>query len=94
LYEPFGIVALEAMAAKTPVIAADVGGLSDIVRHEYNGLTTLPNDVQSLSTQIRRLLRDREFGRKLAHVAEQNLSRFDWRNIAEKTIENYERLLT
>jgi 1,4-alpha-glucan branching enzyme len=93
LYEPFGIVALEAMAANTPVVAADVGGLSDIVRHEHNGLTTLPNDVQSLSTQIRRLLRDREFGRKLAQVAEQDLSRFDWRHIAGKTIESYERIL-
>ena len=93
LYEPFGIVALEAMAVQTPVIAADVGGLSDIVRHEHNGLTTLPNDVQSLSTQVRRLLRDRELGRKLAHVAEQDLSRFDWRNIAEKTIEIYGRVL-
>ena len=41
LYEPFGMVVLEAMAARTPVVVADVGGLSEIVAHEVNGLKVL-----------------------------------------------------
>lgn len=44
LYEPFGIVALEAMAAGANVIASSVGGLAEVVHHKENGLTVLPND--------------------------------------------------
>ncbi|MFD1677002.1 1,4-alpha-glucan branching protein domain-containing protein [Alicyclobacillus fodiniaquatilis] len=92
LYEPFGIVALEAMAARTPVVVADVGGLGDIVRHAHNGLKAFPNDVSSLAEQIKWLLREREFANRLADVAEQALSRFDWQHIASSTIGVYQLL--
>ncbi|MFB5190863.1 1,4-alpha-glucan branching protein domain-containing protein [Alicyclobacillus fastidiosus] len=89
LYEPFGIVALEAMAAGVPVVVSDVGGLCDIVRHEHNGLKAYAGDAASLSCQIKRLLFDPNLSHSLSTVAEQELSRFDWRRIAEHTIQVY-----
>ena len=46
-YEPFGIVALEGMATKTPIIVSDVGGLSEIVDHRWTGMK-VPADNSSV----------------------------------------------
>lgn len=92
LYEPFGIVALEAMATGTPVIVADVGGLSDIVQHAHNGLKMYANDIASLAEQIKVLLRDKQFAESLAHVAQTELIRYDWAKISSDTKKIYERV--
>ena len=42
LFEPFGIVALEAMAAKSPVVVSDTGGMSEIVDHDMTGVKVYP----------------------------------------------------
>jgi len=52
LYEPFGIVALEAMAARCPVVVSEVGGLKDVVRHAETGITVYPDDPASLAWGI------------------------------------------
>ena len=52
LYEPFGIVALEGMAAGVPVVVADTGGLAEIITHRDNGLKTYPGDASSLASNI------------------------------------------
>ena len=49
LYEPFGIVALEAMAARCPVVVSEVGGLRDVVKHAETGITVYPDDPGSLA---------------------------------------------
>ena len=49
LYEPFGIVALEAMAAKVPAVTSDTGGLRDFVENMINGVTTYTGDSSSLA---------------------------------------------
>lgn len=90
-YEPFGIVALEAMAAQTPLIATDIGGFAEIVRHEENGLLTLPGNSQSLASAILRLLFDPQLARRLKQQAFQQVKeRYDWDIIAEQTLDCYQ----
>jgi glycogen(starch) synthase len=55
LFEPFGIVALEAMAAKSPVVVSDTGGLSEIVEHDVTGVKVYPNNPDSLAWGITRV---------------------------------------
>ena len=85
-YEPFGIVALEAMAAGAPLVASDVGGLSEIVRHEQNGLKAAPGNPVSLAEQIDRLLTDRPLAARLRAAARQEVQqRYAWSSIARQT---------
>ena len=56
LFEPFGIVALEAMAAKSPVVASDTGGLSEIIEHDVTGVKVYPNNPDSLAWGINKVL--------------------------------------
>lgn len=93
LYEPFGIVALEAMAAGTPVIVSDVGGLGDVVTHGHNGLKMYPGDTASLARQVGDLLGNPDYGKRLAETALQEIERYDWNQIALQTISVYRRVL-
>ena len=65
-HEPFGIVVLEAWAAEKPVIAAKVGGLGYLVRHEDNGLLFAPGQTDELLAHMRTLMENREWGGTLA----------------------------
>jgi 1,4-alpha-glucan branching enzyme len=89
LYEPFGIVALEAMAACTPVVVSDVGGLGDVVDHERNGRKMLPGNPDSLADQVILTLKNPEQTQQMAQIALSELSRYDWNQIARMTIETY-----
>jgi glycosyltransferase involved in cell wall biosynthesis len=87
LYEPFGIVALEAMALDCNVIASDVGGLGEVVRHEVNGLTVYPDDPLSIIWAVRRLLSDSAAAsvrRLQAHA--QVGQQYSWNTIAQQTV--------
>ena len=91
LYEPFGIVALESMAAGTPVIVSDSGGLAEIVEHEVDGLHATTGSANSLADQILRILKSDLLAKKLRENALQKVKNlYDWRVIANKTIEVYE----
>jgi 1,4-alpha-glucan branching enzyme len=90
LYEPFGIVALEAMAFGTPLLVADTGGLWEIVRHGENGATMYTGDVQSLVNQLRWLLENPEQGRAMADRARQEIiEQYNWTQLAARTISAY-----
>jgi len=90
LYEPFGMVALEAMAAQTPVVVSDVGGLGEIVRHEINGLKCYPGNPNSLADNLLRLLHDSDLAERLAGRAYHDLRKlYTWEEIAYKTREVY-----
>ncbi|MGG1661643.1 1,4-alpha-glucan branching protein domain-containing protein [Brevibacillus sp. NRS-1366] len=90
LYEPFGIVALEAMAFGTPLLVADTGGLREIVRHGENGATMYTGDVESLVNQLHWMLGNPDRRYQMAKAAENDVRQhYDWAYLARKTIEEY-----
>ncbi len=95
LYEPFGIVALEAMAYGTPLLVADTGGLREIVRHGENGAMMYTGDVESLVNQLRWLLQNPMIRQQLAQQALEDVrQRYDWAHLARQTAEEYHLLNT
>ena len=92
LYEPFGIVALEGMAAGAPVVSSDAGGLREIVLHDVTGTLSFVNDPGSLAWGILRVLRNPEMAKQMSQNARRRLyDEFDWGHIAERTIGVYKR---
>jgi glycogen(starch) synthase len=93
LYEPFGIVALEGMAAGAPVVASDAGGLREVVLHDVTGTLTFSGNAESLAWGILHVLRDPARAKKLGETARKRLKEdFDWSRIADQTISVYDRV--
>ena len=89
IYEPFGLVALEAMASGCPCIVADTGGLREVVPHEEAGLRFRAHDPEALAEVAIRVLSDDELGRRLVAEAYEHVRRFDWGDVAEQTAAVY-----
>jgi glycogen(starch) synthase len=86
IYEPFGLVALEAMASGCPCIAADTGGLREVVPvGERVGLRFNGGDAEHLGVMIERLLVDDALRDRLVAEASEHVLRFDWDDIAART---------
>jgi len=93
LYEPFGIVALEAMASGIPVVLSDTGGLREIVVDGVDGFKAFPGDSWSLGEKIINLLWDSEAAANLASQAYGKAKNiYDWQKIAQKTKSVYREL--
>lgn len=93
IYEPFGIVALEAMACGCPCIVADTGGLREVVpAGERVGLRFNGGDAEHLGVMIERLLVDTQLRDRLVTEASEHVLRFDWDDIAARTREVYDGL--
>jgi len=93
LYEPFGIVALEGMAAGAPVVVSDVGGLRDFVEHMQNGVTTYAGNSDSLAWGILQVLRDSGLAHHLNQTATKAVEEvYNWKMITKKTQETYEKV--
>jgi glycogen(starch) synthase len=93
IYEPFGLVALEAMASGCPCIVADTGGLREVVPHGEVGLRFRAGDPDDLVEVTARVLSDADLGRRLVAEAHDHVRRFDWIDVAERTSASYELLL-
>ncbi len=79
LYEPFGIVALEAMAAGTPLVCSDAGGLPEVVRDGHTGLVVPADDPAALALAIQRLLASPALVERLSRAAADDVRlRFTW----------------
>ena len=94
LYEPFGIVALEAMATKTPVVVSNVGGLAEIVKDQLTGLKVPAGREEALADAIIKILADPSLAEQLMRNAweEVNLV-YSWDAIARTTRTVYENVL-
>lgn len=95
LYEPFGIVALEGMAAQVPVVTSDTGGLRDFVENMVTGVTTYTGDSGSMAWGILEILRNPDLAKRLVHDAYQKVWHiYNWKVIAARTIEVYEKVIS
>ncbi|MBI1377682.1 MAG: glycosyltransferase [Frankiales bacterium] len=92
VYEPFGLVALEAMAAGTPLAAARTGGLADVVEDGVTGLLFEPLDARALATAVSALLDDDVRARRMARTARARvLAGNAWPDLAQRTVQVYRR---
>jgi glycosyltransferase involved in cell wall biosynthesis len=92
-YETFGIVILEAWAAKTPAICAEVGGMKKFVKNKENSLFFDLNNTKDLEKKINTLLEDKKFHDFLANNAFNAVQDYSWKNISVKIQEIYQREL-
>lgn len=93
IYEPFGIINLEAMACQTPVVASAVGGIKEVVLPEKTGLLVEPANPKQLAEGINRLLKDRALAQKMGKEGRKRVEeRFSWAYIAGETKKMYESL--
>src|SRR5882762_7591463 len=93
VYEPFGIINLEAMACETPVVATRVGGIKEVVVDEETGLLVPPSDPAKLGRAITRILEDPTTAAKMGKAGRRHvLKLFTWDRIAAKTLELYRSL--
>jgi glycogen(starch) synthase len=93
IYEPFGLVALEAMACGCPCLVADTGGLREVVPHEEVGLRFRSRDPASLARVAARVLTDEGLGRSIVAEAHEHVREFDWADVAERTLDVYEEMV-
>ena len=95
LYEPFGIVALEAMAAKCPVVVSEVGGLQDVVQHGATGITVYSDNPDSLAWGILHTLQYPEWAASRVENAYKAVcEEYNWERIARMTAGIYSRIIS
>jgi len=89
IYEPFGLVAVEAMACGTPVVVGDTGGLREIVA-DGSGLAFTPQDAGELAEALTRVLTDPDLAAELVRRGTARArDRYDWSAVARRTVEVY-----
>jgi glycogen(starch) synthase len=92
IYEPFGLVALEAAAAGTPLVVADVGGLRELVEHGVSGLRFAAGDPAGLADAVGALLSDQVLARRCGREARRGvLDGYAWSRVAARTAAAYHR---
>lgn len=93
-YEPFGIVALEAMLAGVPTVVSDVGGLNEIVEHGVDGMKSYAGNPNSLADSILSLLLNPELCDNITKKARQKVkNEFNWTKIAQDTHFTYQKAI-
>jgi 2-deoxystreptamine N-acetyl-D-glucosaminyltransferase/2-deoxystreptamine glucosyltransferase len=92
-YEEMGSVLTEAMASGLPVVASDVGGIPEVVRHEETGLLVPPGDVDALAGALDRLVADPELRGRLAAGARDHARGYAWPHLAGRVAALYTEVL-
>jgi glycogen synthase len=95
IYEPFGLVALEAMASGCLCLVADTGGLREVVPEDGTaGLRFRARDPRSLGRMIEKMLTDADLRDRLIAQACEHVLQFDWAEVAHETAQVYDDLVT
>ena len=92
-YESFGLAALEAMAAGTPVVATNAGGIPEIITHGKNGYLSEVGDVEQMSHQAISILENHQALKTFSEEARKQAEHFDIHNIVPKYEELYQQVL-
>ena len=91
-YEPFGIVALEAMLAGVPTVVSDVGGLDEIIQHGENGMKCYAGNPNSIADSVLGFLFDQQLAQNCSKKAKQKVKElYNWEKIAQDTHFTYEK---
>ena len=94
IYEPFGIINLEAMACGAPVVASRVGGIPEVVVNGETGVLVEPGDGALLAQALRRVLAAPEVGRRMGQAGRRRVeAQFSWERIAEQTLAVYQQAI-
>ncbi len=92
-YRSFGMVALEAMACGTPVIASQVGGLAYLVQDGVTGFHVPDGDPDALCEKLTRLLGDPALRQRMGENAHRYAREYAWERVAARVLEVYRSLL-
>jgi glycogen synthase len=93
LYEPFGLVALEAMASGCPCIVSDTGGLREVVPNDDVGVRVDVSDPGALADHMAFVLGNPALRFRIVNEAAQHIARFDWAEVAAQTEDLYRHLV-
>ena len=93
-YEPFGIVALEAMLSENPIVVSDIGGLNEIVQHRENGMKAYCGNPNSIADSILELLYDHKLCADITKKAKNKIrNEYNWSKIAQDTHFTYQKAI-
>ncbi len=93
-YEPFGIVALEAMLADNPIVVSDIGGLNEIVQHRENGMKSYAGNANSIADSVLELLFDPQLCANIVKKAKNKVrNEYNWNKIAQDTHFTYQKAI-
>ena len=93
-YEPFGIVALEAMLSENPIVVSDIGGLNEIVQHRENGMKAYCGNSNSIADSILELLYDHKLCADITKKAKNKVrNAYNWNKIAQDTHFTYQKAI-
>jgi D-inositol-3-phosphate glycosyltransferase len=92
-YESFGMVALEAMACGTPVVASQIGGLAYLVQDGKTGFTVPVDEPEALADRLTTLLLDSELRKKMGNQAVEVAQEYAWNKITTRLLALYKDIL-